>query len=122
MVEEFTPNEYIAGCAQYSLKLVCTDPQDKLDHSTGENGNCTTSITEFGASEEGGGSYENNLIYNGTSLTTYAAIRNCLAKLNENTQYSTVTWSTLHNNNKDHYHHKGWMKFTKITGEAANHS
>lgn len=139
-VERFIPNEYIAGCAKYHITLTCTWPTqnggytygegaDGLQHGTGWGGGCTITINEFGGTESHGGTYDNNLTMNGTSLTDYADIRKYLEDKTEysgtseptdDKRYATATW-TSHDKTYT-YKHKGYLTFTKETGEAANRS
>lgn len=146
--EQFIPNDYIAACAQYTIKLTCIDPANtgrrgdnvetikadqtnKLsgDHNVGWGGNCTTTITEFTSSEKGKGFYNGDLQVGGTSLSYYADIRNYLAEKNEwsgnnvpqvGYKYGVATWSTVNGNVT--YYHRGYLTFTKITGQSANRS
>lgn len=144
-VEQFITNDYVAGCAKYNIKLTCTWPTnengytydtgdytkaDNMQHGTGWGGACTVTITEFSAFEQHGGTYNNDLAMNGTSLTDYAAIRKYLDDKNEysgsgapsstDSYYQYATWTS--GNSTGVYKHKGYLTFTKITGEAANKS
>lgn len=147
-IEQFVPNDYIAACAQYSIKLTCIDPansgrtsdtvetikvtqQNKLsgDHNVGWGGNCTTTINEFTSSETGGGTYLGDLMVGDTYLSYYADIRNYLVNKtaysgtsapSTDQKYSVATWSTKNGNIT--YKHRGYLTFTKITGQSANRS
>ena len=76
-MEAFVPNEYVAACAQYELRLMCKHENVMHGGSTeyGGNGNCTTTITEFAETEEHGGTYNSDLTINGTLLDDYKDIR-----------------------------------------------
>lgn len=145
-IDLFVPNDYIAGCAQYTIKLTCIDPAEsgrtsdmietifatkdnKLsgDHNVGWGGKCTTTISEFSSSETGGGAYQGDLMVGNTSLSYYADIRDYLSKKTPysgtsvptiNDKYGVATWSTVNGNIT--YKHRGYLTFTKVTGESAN--
>lgn len=124
--EAFIPQTYIAACAQYSFRLMCsTNVNEKGSYDQkgmhggskeyDGNGNCTLTITEFGSQEVHGGIYNDDLRINGTLLEDYKSLREYFKNIEDNNQYiEKITWSTNGATDGLTYLHEGKLSFDRI--------